>query len=281
MHPTTILELKPEASPYLPMSAKLIHLEQFTEKEKFLRWELSQSVECKAGQFMQVGLMGVGEAPISITSAAGKRNVIEMCIRNVGDVTSALHQLNVGQSVWMRGPFGNGYNMSNCEGQRLLFVAGGLGLAPCRSFILSALENREKYQDVTILYGGRTPNDLLFKADLEEWSARKDCRLLVTVDRADNSWAGHVGVITTLFRKIKVDPTNTTVFVIGPPVMFKFAVLEVLAMGIPENRIYCSLERRMKCAIGACGHCQIREVYVCQEGPIFTYQRVKLLREGI
>ncbi len=275
------IELDAQASPYMPIPAKLVHAEQFTEKERFFRWELPTELEIKAGQFIQVGIMGVGEAPISITSAPGKRTSIDMCIRAVGDVTNALHRLEVGQTAWMRGPFGNGYDVKECEGQDVLFVAGGLGLAPCRSFIAGVLDNRDKYGDVTILYGARTPADMLFKNDIEEWAARKDVKLLVTVDKGDGQWAGHVGLITTLFRKLTVDPTNTTVFIIGPPIMFKFAVLEVLALGVPENRIYCSLERRMKCALGVCGHCQIREVYVCKEGPVFTYQRVKRMREGI
>lgn len=276
------IELEPESTPYMPMPAKLIHKEDFTQREAFFRWELPKPVTIKAGQFMQIGLMGVGEAPISITSTPGKQTILEMCIRNVGNVTGALHKLKVGDVAWMRGPFGNGFDMNQCAGQDLLFVAGGLGLAPCKSFISQALAEREKFGEITILYGARTPADLLFKADLEEWSTRKDCRLLITVDRADENWAGNVGLITKLFRKLRhIDPINTTAFIIGPPVMFKFTVLEALALGIPENRIICSLERRMKCALGVCGHCQIREVYVCKEGPVFNYQRVKVLREGI
>ncbi len=282
MSSLSTIELEPKATPYMPMAAKLIHKEKFTDRESFFRWDLEREIEIKPGQFMQIGVMGVGEAPISVTSTPGRCKTIEMCIRNVGNVTNALHQLEVGQTAWMRGPFGNGFDMSQCVGQDLLFVAGGLGLAPCRSFIAEALNNRENFGEVTILYGARTPDDLLFRADLEEWSTRKDCRLLVTVDRADDNWAGHVGLITKLFRKLKnIDPTNTTAFIIGPPVMFKFTVLEALALGIPENKIICSLERRMKCALGLCGHCQIREVYVCKEGPVFTYQQVKVLREGI
>ncbi len=281
MNATATLELEAQADPYIPMQAKLVHSEKFTENEKFFRWEFSEDVETIAGQFMQIGLMGVGEAPISITSSPGKSKVMDMCIRNVGDVTNALHNLEVGQSAWMRGPFGNGYDVSQCEGQDVLFVAGGLGLAPCRSFIAGVLDNREKYGNVTILYGSRTPADLLFLDDLKEWGAQKDIELITTVDKSDGQWQGHVGLITTLFRKLTIDPTNTTVFVIGPPVMFKFAVLEILALGLPENRIYCSLERRMKCALGVCGHCQIRETYICKEGPVFTYQQVKRMREGI
>jgi len=172
--------------------------------------------------------------------------------------------------------------MNSVAGMDLLFVAGGLGLAPCRSFILGALQNREKYGRVMILYGARTPADLLFREDLAAWDSRDDVEFMQTVDRGDESWKGNTGVITTLFRKLpKLDVANTVAFIIGPPVMFKFAVLEALAMGMRKANIYCSLERRMKCGLGKCGHCQIRNVYVCQEGPIFSYAEVMRLREGI
>ena len=204
-----------------------------------------------------------------------------MCVRAVGDVTNALHALSEGDEVGLRGPFGNGFDMGQLSGQHCLFVAGGLGLAPCRSFILQTLRQRDQFGDVTILYGTRTPRDLLFPRDLEAWQERSDCELMVTVDRGDVTWTGRTGLITRLFREITIDAAQTAVFIIGPQVMFKFAVLEVLAMGVPESKIFCSLERRMKCGLGKCGHCQIRHVYVCQDGPIFSYQQVKRLREGI
>jgi len=281
MSTITDLHLEDESDPFVPVPVQITATEDFTDKEKYFKFKLPKAVATLAGQFMQVGIFGVGEAPISISSGPGRSDEMEMCVRNVGDVTGKMHELNAGDTLFMRGPFGNGYDLRKSEGQNMLFVAGGLGLAPCRSFILGVLNNRDLYKDVTILYGARTPDDLLFRADLDEWHGRKDCQLLVTVDKGTDKWAGHVGLITSLFRKVTVDPTNTSVFIIGPPVMFKFAVLEVLALGVPENRIYCSLERRMKCGVGLCGHCQIRETYVCQEGPIFTYQQVKLLREGI
>jgi sulfhydrogenase subunit gamma (sulfur reductase) len=200
----------------------------------------------------------------------------------VGDVTAAMHDLKVGDSVGMRGPFGNGFDMNSVAGMDLLFVAGGLGMAPCRGFILAALNDRAKFGRVTILYGARTPQDLLFTEDLQEWAKRSDAEFLVTVDRPDKTWTGNAGVITNLFKKIqKVDPASTVAFIIGPPIMFKFAVLEALSKGLRKNHIYCSLERRMKCGMGKCGHCQIRNVYVCQDGPIFSYVEVMKLREGI
>jgi sulfite reductase subunit B len=270
--------------PYVPRLARVAETKKFTDKEAWLRLEFEDGdgIEYKAGQFMEVSLLGRGEAPISICSGPGKRRDLEMCVRAVGDVTNGIHTLTPGDAVGLRGPFGNGFDMDTVAGMDLLFVAGGLGMAPCRSFIQAALDQRDKYRRVTILYGARTPADLLFRDDLEAWSKRKDCEFMVTVDRGDGSWKGNTGVITTLFRKIaKVDPVRTAAFIIGPPVMFKFAVLEALAMGLRKTHIYCSLERRMKCGLGKCGHCQIRNVYVCQEGPIFSYAEVMRLREGI
>lgn len=283
MAETAVQEITQQVSPYVPMPATIIETYDMTEKERFFRFQLAngQRVCYRAGQFMQVSVLGVGEAPISICSGPGETDTIEMCIRAVGDVTNALHRLRQGDGVGLRGPFGNGFELESIKGMNCLFVAGGLGLAPCRSFIQGVLERRGDYGEVTILYGSRTPADLLFQDDLKEWESRKDCELMVTVDHADERWQGRVGVITRLFRHIKVDVTKTAVFVIGPPVMFKFAVLEILALGVPESRIFCSLERRMKCGLGKCGHCQIRNIYVCQDGPIFSYQQVKRLREGI
>jgi sulfhydrogenase subunit gamma (sulfur reductase) len=271
------------ASPYLPRPARISRLEPFTEQERFFELQLlnGDPIEYKAGQFMQVSVLGVGEAPISISSAPGRTDRLDMCIRAVGDVTNALHRLAVGDELGLRGPFGNGFDLAQVHGHDCLFVAGGLGLAPCRSFILGALNDRDKFGDIKILYGARTPADLLYRHDLQQWDQRPDCQLMLTVDHGDETWTGRTGLITRLFRHVTIDPSRTAVFIIGPPVMFKFVLLEVLSLGVPENKIFCSLERRMKCGLGKCGHCQIRHVYVCQDGPIFTYQQVKLLREGI
>jgi sulfite reductase subunit B len=272
------------AAPYMPRVGRIVGVKAFTEKEKWFRLEFDDGggIDYLAGQFMQVSVFGVGEAPISICSGPGQRQDLEMCIRKVGDVTGAVHRMEVGDAVGLRGPFGNGFDMEQVAGRDLLFVAGGLGLVPCRSFIKAALADRGQFSRVTILYGARMPRDLLFRDDLEVWEKRSDVEFVCTVDHGDESWAGHTGVITTLFRKIeKLNPARTVAFIIGPPIMFKFAVLEVLAMGLRKTNIYCSLERRMKCGMGKCGHCQIRGVYTCQDGPIFNYAEVMRLREGI
>lgn len=268
---------------YVPRAGKVVDAKQFTEREKWYKIELEdgRGLHYKPGQFVEVSVFGIGEAPISICTAPDGSGTFELCVRAVGDLTRRLHQLDAGGAMGIRGPFGNGFDMSQIHGQDILFVAGGLGLAPCRSFIQAALLDRDKFGDVTVLYGARTPGEMLFHDDLADWAKRSDVDLRITVDRPDEQWVGNVGVITTLFRDISIDPNKTAVFIIGPPVMFKYAVMEVLAMGVPEAKILCSLERRMKCGLGKCGHCQIRDVYVCQDGPVFNYAQVKRLREGI
>ncbi len=273
----------PATTPFLPRLARIVAAEQFTPKEKWFRLvpHDGRPLAHPPMSFVQVSVFGIGEAPISVCSSPTREQAFELCVRNVGSVTNALHHQGVGDTVGIRGPFGNGFDASAHKGKDFLFVAGGLGLAPARSLIQYVLDKRQDYGRVTILIGARTPGDILFQNDLQEWVSRPDVQTLVTVDRPAEGWKGNVGVITTLFKKIKVNPSTTLAVIIGPPIMFKFAVLEALAYGIPENRCICSLERRMKCGLGWCGHCQIRGTYVCKEGPVFTYEQVKKLREGI
>ena len=271
-------------SPYTPAIAELTVVEGMTEREKFFRIRLRGGVPFHylPGQFVQVWVYGYGEAPISICSSPTRvEDGFEMCVRAVGRVTNALHGLQAGQTVGIRGPFGNGWPVETLKGHDVLFVAGGLGVAPARGLIQHTLDHRTDFGKVTILYGARNPSELLFRRDLTEWEERPDVDFLLTVDRGDESWTGHTGVITTLFEKITIAPRSTYAVIVGPPIMFKFAVLEALSFGLPEHRILCSLERHMKCGLGKCGHCQIGNVYVCQDGPVFTYERVRRLREGI
>jgi sulfite reductase subunit B len=282
----TILSDSPaveQAHPYLPRFGKIVDSRMLTAQEKFYRivMEDGRPFDYLPGQFVEASIYGIGEAPISICSSPTQGSFFELTVRKAGMVTSKMHELGTGDLLGIRGPFGNGFDPNIIKGHNVLFVAGGLGLAPARGLIRYVLDRRADYQEVTFLIGARTPADLLYTDEIREWQSRPDCRTLVTVDRADESWKGKRGVITRLFRDIKIDPANTYAVIIGPPIMFKFAVLEVLAEGLPENHVICSLERRMKCGLGKCGHCQIRNVYVCQDGPVFTYDAVKRLREGI
>ncbi len=271
------------AHPYVPRIGKIVEAHMVSPNEKFYRvvMEDGEPLRYRPGQFVQVSLLGVGEAPISICSSPTQGSFFELTVRKAGMVTAKMHELGTGDVLGIRGPFGNGFDTEMLAGRDVLFVAGGLGLAPARGLIRYVLDQIDHYGKVTLLIGARTPADLLYKEEIQEWQSRPDCETLVTVDRADDQWQGRTGVITRLFRDITLNASQTYAVIVGPPIMFKFAVLEVLAEGIPENRIICSLERRMKCGLGKCGHCQIRDVYVCQEGPVFTYDFVKKLREGI
>jgi len=269
-------------SPYVPKMARIVAADQVTETERFFRLEMEGGpLVYEPGQFVGVTVFGVGEAPISICSSPTQGEAFELTVRSVGMVTNALKGFETGDRLGIRGPFGHGFDYDAMKGQDVLFVAGGLGLAPARSLIRYVLDKRSDFGKVTILVGAREPNLLLFRDELVGWTERDDVETYVTVDRGDEAWQGEVGVITRLFRKIEVDAARTYAVIVGPPVMFKFTVLEALASGVPEHRIICSLERHMKCGIGKCGHCQIRGVYVCREGPVFTYEQVKSLREGI
>ena len=274
----------PVAEPIFQLaSGKIVAAKMLTEKEKHFRVVLDgdRPLGHKPGQFVEVSIFGVGEAPISICSSPTQEGSFEMCVRNVGSVTNLLHKMDAGAPLAIRGPYGNGFDMTAMQGKDVVFVAGGLGLAPARGVIKYVLDKRRDFGKVTILYGAKNPSELLFKEDLSEWAARQDCAFHVTVDRPDEAWKGNRGVITTLFKFVKTDPSNTYAVIIGPPVMYKYAILEALSLGIPESRILCSLERRMKCGVGKCGHCQISNVYVCKDGPVFSYAQIKRLREGI
>jgi sulfite reductase subunit B len=275
--------LSSNRSPYQPTLAELVNVEQMTATEKLFTLHLENGHELghRAGQFVEVSVFGIGEAPISVTSSPTRNGTFELCVRKVGDVTEALHRLEPGSAVGIRGPFGNGFPIEKIRGMDVLFAPGGLGLPPLRSLINQVLDERDSFGRVIILCGARSPSELLFKEELVQWEARDDVECYITVDRGDENWTGNVGVITTLFPKITVNPRSTVALTVGPPVMYRFVIMELLSKGIQDGRIYLSLERRMKCGLGKCGHCQINNAYVCQEGPVFSYAELKQLPEAI
>jgi len=264
--------------------ARLIKVEPMTQLEKLFTLELPNggSLGNEPGQFVEVSLFGIGEAPISISSSPSRSNgTFELCVRKVGDLTDALHQLEPGAFLGIRGPFGQPFPIGKMKGKDILFAAGGLGLAPLRSLINEVLDQRGSFGRVIILYGTKHPSEILFKDELDEWAGRNDVEFHMTVDRGDETWKGHVGVITTLFPRITVNPRNTVAATCGPPIMYRFVLMELLGKGIPETQIYLSLERRMKCGVGKCGHCQINDLYCCQDGPVFRYADIKGLEEAL
>jgi sulfhydrogenase subunit gamma (sulfur reductase) len=275
--------LDPE-SVYLPVEARITSTQPMTKLEKLFRIELLEghSLQHEPGQFVGVSVLGVGEAPISISSSPSRSNgSFELCVRKVGSVTQALHALKPGQTIGVRGPFGHGFPVHEFRGKDILFAPGGLGLAPLRSLIQEVLDSRHLFGRVVLLYGARNPGELLFTDEIEAWRRRGDMEIHLTVDRADEAWKGDVGVITTLFPKVQVHPRNTIAVTVGPPVMYRFVLMELLGKGIPEGNIWLSLERRMKCGVGKCGHCQMNHVFTCVDGPAFSYAQIKHLEEAL
>jgi NAD(P)H-flavin reductase len=228
----------------------------------------------RAGQFTMLDAFGVGEVPISISGDPTKPGPLEHTIRDVGVVTHALITAPVGAVVGVRGPFGTTWDVSDGKGGDVVFVAGGIGLAPLRPALMELLRHRDQYNRVVLLYGARTPEDILFGDELRTWAKDLGVVVEVTVDNGQHAWRGRVGLVTQLIPRAGFDPRHTLALVCGPEVMMRYAASALLDRGVPENRLRMSMERNMKCGVGLCGHCQLREVFVCVDGPVLTYDRL-------
>jgi NAD(P)H-flavin reductase len=270
---------------YAPEIADVVRVRPLTSLENLYEIRLPEGRDLGhvPGQFVEVSLFGIGEAPISVCSSPLRAGSFEMVVRRVGNVTDAMHRLHAGDKAGIRGPFGKGFPVEELEGKDIVFVAAGLGLPPLRSLITTVLDpsRRDRYGRVIVLYGVKSPSELMFDEDRAAWQKRDGAECLVTVDRPAPGWTGHVGVITTLLPDLQLEPGRTVAAVCGPPVVYKFAILALRSKGLRDDQIYVSLERRMKCGVGKCGHCQINGVYVCQEGPVFNYARIRDLKEAI
>lgn len=227
------------------------------------------------GQFNMLYAFGVGEVPISISGDPGRPGELLHTVRTVGAVTEALRR--VGRRGWMgvRGPYGRPWPLEEARGLDVVVVAGGLGLAPLRSVLLHLLRHREAYGRVSLLVGARTPEGLLYRRELARWRGDSRLKVLVTVDQAGHEWTGHVGVVPALLRDVELEPSRTVALMCGPEVMMRFTVRELERQGVPDARIHLSLERNMKCAVGFCGHCQLVPFFVCKDGPVLSYDRLR------
>jgi NAD(P)H-flavin reductase len=261
---------------YVPELARVLTARRMTETEIFLELRLpgEAALAHTPGQFVQVTLLGVGEVPISVCSSPTRGDSFQLCVREAGSVTHPMQRITQSAHLGVRGPFGRGFPLAEMIGRDLLLVAGGLGMAPMRSLISYVLDRRDDFGRVTVVYGSRNPQTLLFREDLEAWRQGSDLDLTVTVDRADDTWQGRTGVATEPLSGLKPDPANTMAVVIGPPVLFRFAAAALFELGLAPETIFFSLERNFQCGIGKCGHCQLNDLYVCQDGPVFRLSRL-------
>lgn len=227
------------------------------------------------GQFTMLYPFGAGEVPISISGDPARPETLVHTVRAVGAATRAICALRPGEMLGVRGPFGRGWPVVEAEGSDVVVAAGGIGLAPLRPALYALLAGRERYGSVTLLYGARTPADLLYARELERWRGRFDLDVEVTVDRGDDVWRGNVGVVTRLIDRVRFDPAHTVALMCGPEVMMRFTVRELERVGVTDERVYLSMERNMRCGVGLCGHCQFGSRFVCLDGPVFRYDEVR------
>ena len=229
------------------------------------------------GQFNMLYVFGVGERPISSSGDPAQRTPLVHTIRSVGTVSKAMTELRPGDMLGVRGPFGSHWPVELAEGKDLVIVAGGIGLAPLRPAMRQAMSDRERHGKVALLYGARTPAEMLYRRELKQWRSQLDLEVFVTVDRATAAWRGSVGVVTRLIPRATFDPQNTVALVCGPEIMMRFAVAELVKRGVDHDNVFISMERNMQCAIGLCGHCQYGPYFVCKDGPVFSYSAVEAL----
>jgi len=249
------------------------------------RFPPKEPVTFEAGQFVELTVPGVGEAPFTPSSNPNVKDTLEITIMRVGKVTEALEQMKVGDTVGLRGPYGNGYNMKDFQGKEVLIVGGGVGLAPLRSLILALFDDIDKYKKISIRYGARSPEDIVYRDLLPEWEKKKNTEVLLTIDEPHAEWSGTVGVVTVLLDNLPLLTTvdvenlpfhadNAVACICGPPIMLKFVNMVLLQKGFAPSNIYLSMERNMSCGLGKCGHCMLGEYYICMDGPVMTAEQV-------
>ncbi|MDD2367502.1 MAG: FAD/NAD(P)-binding protein [Desulfuromonadaceae bacterium] len=269
---------------YLPYLTTVMEVIDETPDVRTLRLEfqddnISETFAFRAGQFAEYSAFGAGESTFCIASSPTRAGYIECSFRSVGRVTEELRRLEVGDTMGVRGPYGNSYPIESFYGKNMVFVAGGIALPPLRTLIWNCLDLRDKFGDITIVYGARTEADLVYKRELNEWQERSDVRLVKTVDPGGNSpaWDGKVGFVPTILEEAAPVAENTIALVCGPPIMIKFTLPVLEKLGFGDDQVYTTLENRMKCGLGKCGRCNVGNIYVCKDGPVFTAKQIKAM----
>ena len=270
------------SNPYLPEIATVVETIQETPTIKTFRVVLNNPERMKAfkfepGQVGQLSVFGVGESTFVINSPPTRMEYLQFSVMMAGEVTARLHSLNVGDQVGVRAPLGNAFPFEAMKGKNIVFVGGGIGMAPLRTLLLYMLDKRKDYKGITLLYGARSPEDMAFRYDLDDWTTRKDMTTVLTIDRESPGWQHKVGLIPNVLLEMNPSPKNTVAVTCGPPIMIKFTLQALLKLGFKDDQIVTTLEKRMKCGVGICGRCNIGTKYVCVDGPVFTYAQLKEL----
>jgi len=267
-------------NPYRPIEARIEEVIAETPTIKTFVLRPAEQIPFETGQFVELTVFGVGEAPFTPSSSPYDGDRLDLTVMNVGLVTSKLHEMEAGQTVGVRGPYGKGYPLDKFRGKDVLIVGGGVGLAPLRSLILALFADLDSYRKVLIRYGARTPSDIVYKDQIWGWGEKEKVDLVVTVDVGDESWKGPVGVVTTILDNLDLDVKQSVAVVCGPPIMMKFTTIKLVnEIGYDPGDVYLSMEKNMSCGIGKCGHCGLGPYYVCKDGPVFSYDLIKDIPE--
>jgi sulfite reductase subunit B len=265
-------------NPYRPIETEVLDVITETPTIKTVIMKPKEEISFKTGQFVELTIPGIGEAPFTPSSRPWIKDKMEVTVMQVGKVTERIHQLKKGETVGVRGPYGNGYPLEEFLAKELLVVGGGCGFAPLRSLMYEILKKSKEFKKLFFRGGCKTPKDFLYKKETAEWAKRDDIDVVLTVDTLDGGngeWKGKVGLVTTVLDGIKIDKKNGIAVVCGPPIMMKFTTKKLIEVGFKDANIYLSMERNMSCGIGKCGHCRIGPYYVCKDGPVFRYDKVK------
>lgn len=263
------------ANPYRPIEAEVLEVVTETPSIKTIRFKAKEPVSFKTGQFVELTVAGVGEAPFTPSSRPSTIEYMEVSVMKVGKVTEGIHQLKRGDTVGVRGPFGNGYPIDVFKGKEILVVGGGCGFAPLRSLMYELFDRSSEFKKIFFRGGCKVPKELVYRDEMDKWTQKEELDLRLTVDVGDQTWKGKVGLVTAILDGINMDYSNGIAIVCGPPIMMKFTTLKLLDLGFKEENIYLSMEKNMSCGIGKCGHCRIGVYYACKDGPVFTYNKIK------
>ena len=262
-------------NPYRLIDAEIIDIKEESSTIRTFTLKPKEKFSFKTGQFMELAIPGLGEGPFTPSSNPKDESRLEFTIMNVGRVTSALHKMKKGEYVGLRGPYGAGYPLNSFENKDIFVVGGGVGLAPLRSLLYALLNEKGKYGKISLKYGAKTPKDIIYKEEVQDWSKGSGLEVALTVDNGSNEWKGNVGLVTTILENLSIDFAKSVSVVCGPPIMMKFVTFKLLEIGFKPNDIYLSMEKNMSCGIGKCGHCRVGNFYACKDGPVFSYDKIK------